>query len=110
MRKFLIIQLFILIGAVAAFASNPDYRGSRMPYPSITHQSTYPDSLTPVMINHVGRHGARYATSPSKIDNVISWLTKAETAGTISSKGEKMLLLAKHVKLLSDGRWGQLSR
>ena len=40
--------------------------GSAMPYPTPESSVSYPDSLTPVMINHVGRHGARYPSSASR--------------------------------------------
>ena len=38
--------------------------GTMMPYPAVAAAgNSTPDSLTAVMINHVGRHGSRYAAS-----------------------------------------------
>ncbi|MDE6489805.1 MAG: histidine phosphatase family protein [Muribaculaceae bacterium] len=68
----------------------------------------YPDSLTPVMMNHVGRHGARYATSSAKIKGVASILTRAKESGTITATGQRLLDLANKVIMLSDGKWGAL--
>ena len=44
----------------------PSLNGTMMPiqFPAMT--PAIPDSLTPVMINHIGRHGARYLTSENK--------------------------------------------
>ena len=40
-------------------------QGSLKPYPAPESLNQYPDSLTPVFINHVGRHGARYPAGPA---------------------------------------------
>lgn len=97
-----------MTGLCVSAASPADYRGSRATYPENPAILTYPDSLTPVMINHVGRHGARYATSPKKIRNVTDYLAKADSAGTITPEGKQLLRLARHVLTVSRGRWGQL--
>ena len=102
----LLIALLASIGSSAQ--SKIDYRGSRTPYAITVESSSYPDTLTPVMINHVGRHGARYATSPKKIRHVADALSKADSAGTITAKGRDMLRLTKLVLTMSEGRWGQL--
>lgn len=92
----------------ATHFSAEDCAGSRKPYPVPAQVYEYPDSLTPIMINHVGRHGARYATSASKIKGVADILTRAKEAGTITASGTRLLALANEVDRLSDGKWGAL--
>lgn len=92
----------------ATHFSAEDCAGSRKPYPAPTQVYEYPDSLTPVMINHVGRHGARYATSAAKIQGVAEILTRAKEAGTITQQGMRLLDLANEVNRLSEGKWGAL--
>ncbi|MDE6377618.1 MAG: hypothetical protein K2K72_02625, partial [Duncaniella sp.] len=47
-------------------------QGSAMPYPvsGATTQRTLPDSLTPVFVNHVGRHGARFLSSAKAVNEL----------------------------------------
>ena len=66
-----ILALVLAATAAAGFASDPmatrysmrQCQGSLTPYPDPTQEAVYPDSLVPVFINHVGRHGARYPAS-----------------------------------------------
>ena len=53
--------------------------GSARPYPVPAHTASYPDSLTPVMINHVGRHGARFPASPKQCNILLSALKSAQS-------------------------------
>ena len=66
---FFISSLAVLnasaVNPTATDYSFAEFDGSLMPYPEITSRVAYPDSLVPVMINHVGRHGARYPASAS---------------------------------------------
>ncbi|MDY3858321.1 MAG: hypothetical protein SO006_05615, partial [Muribaculaceae bacterium] len=66
-RLTLIFSIILAIGVLSAGAQDPtatNYSpaqcvGSHRPYPAPTELTAYPDTLTPVFINHVGRHGAR---------------------------------------------------
>ncbi len=83
-------------------------RGSGSPYPAPEARVALPDSLTLIMINHVGRHGSRYETSPRRANAVKKALNKAKKNGTLTPSGEKMLALTQRVINLSEGKWGQL--
>ena len=60
--------------------------GSLMPYPADIRPAEYPDSLVPVFINHVGRHGARFPASAANTNALTRVLEKADSLGTITKK------------------------
>jgi len=82
--------------------------GSLMPYPSGVQEEQYPDTLEAVFINHVGRHGARYPSSPTNCRQLKSALVKADSLGTITQMGRELLRLTNRVMRLSNGQWGAL--
>ena len=82
--------------------------GSALPYPAPEVTPSYPDSLQPVMINHVGRHGARFAASPKSISVIARALDTADSLGTITPAGRQLREIAAQVVHHTDGRWGQL--
>lgn len=106
----------ILAGAASLFASSPtdtDYsftqcEGSLTPYPAPTEQIEYPDSLTPVFINHVGRHGARYPASAANCLTLRRALEHADSLGTITQLGRQLRKLNDEVITASNNRWGAL--
>lgn len=112
------LSLAIFLGLSSSLAAvNPtatnysaeQCQGSAMPYPTPDPLLTaYPDSLTPVMINHVGRHGARYASSAKRSMKLKSMLLKADSAKTITKDGRSLLALVDKVISLSDKKWGAL--
>ncbi len=71
--------------------------------------SALPDSLTPVFINYVARHGARYLTSENKVKACEKWLSKAREAGTLTKEGKDFMRLLAGVREATDGQWGMLS-
>lgn len=113
-------KIFVLIGllaaAIAVRAADPmataysyaECRGSLMPYPAEVNPAVYPDSLVPVYINHVGRHGARYPASAANCMKLAKYLDKADSLGTITPAGRKLMRLNREVMARSDGRWGAL--
>lgn len=116
MRRIFLCLAAVFTLSIAAFANDPtatsypwaDCQGTAKPYPAPEHVTAYPDSLTPVMINHVGRHGARFPASAKKVNAMIGALEKARTAGTITPLGQKLLTLCKGVAAYVNGRWGAL--
>lgn len=106
----------ILAGAASLFASSPtdtDYsftqcEGSLTPYHAPTEQIEYPDSLTPVFINHVGRHGARYPASAANCLTLRRALEHADSLGTITQLGKQLQKLNEEVITASNNRWGAL--
>ncbi|MCM1050526.1 MAG: hypothetical protein NC349_01060 [Paenibacillus sp.] len=109
----LIIAIFCL-SAVASAQSTTRYsytecEGSSMPYPEIDMSlRAIPDSLVPVYVNHVGRHGARFMTSVKNIDELLKKLHKADSLGTITPEGRELAQLCKLVLKRTGGRWGAL--
>ncbi|MCC8117198.1 MAG: histidine phosphatase family protein [Bacteroidales bacterium] len=83
-------------------------QGSLMPYPAPSNIIAVPDSLTPLMINHVGRHGARYPASAKHYKTMLVALMRADSAKTITPLGRELMVLVKQVMALSDARWGAL--
>lgn len=82
-------------------------QGSLMPYPTPSAVET-PDSLEAVMINHVGRHGARYPASSKNTQTMLSALERADSLGTITTVGRELMALCRRVMAESAGRWGAL--
>lgn len=82
--------------------------GTLTPYVAPDHAYAYPDSLVPVFINHVGRHGARYPASSANTLKLARALAKADSLGTITPLGRKLKALTATVAEKSENRWGAL--
>ena len=115
MRKFftILIAVSATFGAGAADPMATTYtysecRGSLMPYPAEVNPAVYPDSLVPVYINHVGRHGARYPASAANTHKLARYLTRADSLGTITPAGRRLMRLNETVMARSEGQWGAL--
>lgn len=114
-RLFLASALALAASALYAGApTDTDYtyeqcEGSLTPYPSASRaEAVYPDSLVPVFVNHVGRHGARYPASAANNLTLKKALDRAAEAGTITPLGRKLAALNDRVIDLSTDRWGAL--
>lgn len=109
MKKFL-FNLLILTAAAASAAAQSfsldQCRGSRMPYPAPDSVEAVPDTLAPVMIYHVGRHGARFATSPDRFLRVEAALEARSS--DLTAAGRSLLDYARRAIDLTADRWGQL--
>lgn len=120
MKKLLFIAAAIISyiaptqTAIAADPTETHYsmeqcQGSAMPYPARTVKDlAYPDSLTPVYINHVGRHGARFLSSSKYTTSLSRILHRADSLRTISPAGKELLRLCDLVVARTGGRWGAL--
>ena len=82
--------------------------GSLTPYPSGVQEIETPDSLTPVYISHVGRHGSRYPASATHTMKMKVALMRADSIGTITPLGRDLLKLCDRIADASNGRWGAL--
>ena len=115
MRSLFSISLSLLI-AITSFAADPtatkyssaDCQGSLKPYTVPTKEYTYPDSLAPIFINHVGRHGSRFPASATYCKAMIDVLKNAKTQGTITARGKELLTLVESVMEKANGQWGAL--
>ena len=106
----LLLSIFIARGADPTDTSYSfqQCEGSAMPYPVPAESVTLPDSLTAGFINHVGRHGARFPSSPKNVTALIRELAKADSAKALTPAGEELLTMAKFVSETSRNRWGAL--
>ena len=59
----------------------PSLGGTMMPIRLPEEFPAAPDSLTPVFVNHIGRHGARFLSSEKKVGDLLSSLEAARTRG-----------------------------
>lgn len=115
LRKLLSLTA-VFLTAVTATGADPmatDYsmqqcEGSLTPYPTDIAPAEYPDSLVPVFINHVGRHGARYPASATNCLTLKRALEHADSIGSITPLGKRLKALNDKVIALSNNRWGAL--
>ncbi len=113
-----IFLAFLIIAATAFCVSAADptatsfsfekCRGTASLYPDIQQPASYPDSLTPVFINHLGRHGARFPASAKGIDRLAEALARAESESSITATGRKLNALIRSMKARVKGQWGAL--
>lgn len=114
-RRILFVLVVILsLPATAAkpYAELPScYSGSMMPYyfSGAEMQPVWPDSLTPVYVAHVARHGARYISSAKKLEKLQDAISKAASAGTLTKEGRRFDTLLKSVLAATGDQWGLLS-
>ncbi len=116
MRKIFLSVLGAAMSIAVACGQNPmatDYSmiecdGSLMPYPTDINPAVFPDTLKPVFINHVGRHGARFPASSANCLKLRKALAKADSLGTITPTGRQLAKLNDLVIKNSDNRWGAL--
>lgn len=102
--------------ALCVLAADPmatDYtmrqcEGSLTPYPTEINPAVFPDSLVPVYISHVGRHGSRYPASSANCLKLRDALQRADSAGTITPVGRQLAQLNDRIIALSENQWGAL--
>lgn len=108
------IIFLLMLGAAAlscvAFRPLPaEFDGSMSPYPlNVDEPRPWADSLTPIMVNYVGRHGARFLSSSKKVSALRHVLMQARQAGKLTADGEDMLALLARVDTATADRWGAL--
>lgn len=88
-----------------------DYAGS-MKLCSLGGEATHgiwPDSLQPVYIARVARHGARYISSKSKLEPLRRAIDDARREHKLTKTGERFALLLNEVDSLTGNHWGELS-
>lgn len=110
---FLAVAMTSVLCSYAADPTATEYswdecQGSSRPYPAPKEVVAHPDSLTPIMINHVGRHGARFAATPKHATTLMEALRDARDKGTITPRGKELLTLTEGVVNIIGGRWGAL--
>ena len=84
----------MLLLALAIQASAFTYKEGRStlgPYPTDRVVRTFPDSLTPVFVNHVSRHGSRYPAGSYFTLLMKRALDRADSLNTITPLGRRLL-------------------
>lgn len=125
MKRFFATILAAAIVAIGAYSISADKNtnelvgtgfpkeldGTMMPYDFSKCDTAVPwgDSLQPVYVNYVARHGARFLSSENKIDKLRKKLLKARSEGRLTDKGTAFLDLIHRVDSTTDGRWGALN-
>lgn len=116
MLRRLLIAISVFLSVVASGAKHYDllpsnFAGSMMPYDfSYTQtEAIWSDSLKPVYIARVARHGARYISSSKKLEKLQKAISKASAAGTLTKEGQKFSALLKSVENATGSQWGRLS-
>ncbi|MDE6296661.1 MAG: hypothetical protein K2L89_02345 [Muribaculaceae bacterium] len=116
MIKQILISLSLLFSLSSVSAQDQNVfpaclDGSMMPYDFSTVDSlpAIPDGYTPVHISYVARHGARYLSSPKKVEKIKKALTDACQNGNITVEGENFLFMIEDLCEYSKDRWGLLS-
>lgn len=115
LRKiFFTTVLLALICSLGALGAGSDLynarqcEGSLTPYPTNIASVAYPDTLNPVYISHVGRHGSRYPASAANTAKMRDALLQAREIGTITPLGKELLELTEVIISKSEGKWGAL--
>lgn len=120
MKKFVTLIQALIVSSLWVASAYPaesykvlpaELDGSMMPYDFADCEPTpsLPDSLTPVYVSYVARHGARYLSSSKKLKPVMDALDEAEKNGTLSDTGQAFLSLMQQVESANEGNWGDLS-
>jgi len=115
-KFFRFLTLFITLSTFSAVASDPtdtgysfeQCQGSWLPYPVPQAAIETPDSLTAVFINHVGRHGSRFPSSPNSTYTLMRALERADSIGTITPQGKELLAITRYVAERAHNYWGAL--
>lgn len=104
--------------ACTAFGASPtdthftmaQCEGSLTPYPLEVPDVVAPDTLMPVYLSHVGRHGSRYPASSATANLMRRTLMHADSIGTITPLGRQLLAVTDSVIAASTNRWGALDQ
>lgn len=89
----------------------PQLNGTMMPFDFSQCDTIVPwdSTMTPVFINYMARHGARFLSSEKKVDALRKELTKAKLEGYLSEKGMEFLRLLQEIDSVTNGDWGALN-
>ena len=105
----LILVSAALLSAAGTGARGTDFppaadNGTMQPIDLPERLEALPDSLTPVFVNHIGRHGARFLSSEKKVER----LAKALDTHPLTAQGRGMKEMLRRVIGATSGRWGAL--
>ncbi|MGM9869199.1 MAG: histidine phosphatase family protein [Sodaliphilus sp.] len=109
MKRIIFSLLILCVGMCLLANTTPQQcQGSLRPYPHVAQQEAAPDSLTPVMMVHVGRHGSRFPAGSYSANTMLKTLNKADSLHTLTPLGMNFKRLIENIIVRSIGRWGEL--
>ncbi len=108
MKRIAIILIALLSLPLLQSFTYQSGRASLSPYPDNAAIAAYPDSLTPIFINHVGRHGSRYPAGSYFTMMIKRALDTAEQEKTITPLGKDFKQVVEKVIAATGDNWGQL--
>lgn len=116
MKKLFTCSIAILSAIVSVFTVSaqsfpPQLNGTMMPYDFSQCDTVVPwdKDMSPVFINYMARHGARFLSSEKKVDTLQKELAKAKSEGYLSDIGEAFMNLIHRIDSVTDGNWGALN-
>lgn len=112
-RLTVLVSLFICTLSAPAQKHEPNSlpAGSMTPYDLTQDEGlamVAGDSLKPVMINYVARHGARFLSSQNKVSDLRAEMLKAKQYNSLTRQGSAFLQLLDNVENTTAQRWGAL--
>ncbi len=108
MKKLILPLLLLAVSLQAVAFTYKDGRASLAPYPTDRSVRVYPDTLHPVFVNLVARHGSRYPAGSLFTMMMKRALDRADSLRTITPLGKRLLGDVDRVIAATNGRWGQL--
>lgn len=99
---------------VAADPTATDYtftecQGTAIPYPTRTSETrAYPNTLTPIYLNHVGRHGSSFRSSKKHTAKLLQTPHRADSIGSITPMGRELISSCNLINNQTTSRWGAL--
>lgn len=116
MSRRILILIAVLLSLPVFAAKKPvvqpaNLSGSMMPidFSLMDTVPIWPDSLKPVYVARVARHGARYITSAKKLTKLKREIASASEKGSLTKEGRKFSVLLQKVEDITGSQWGRLS-
>ncbi|MFI3240280.1 MAG: hypothetical protein R3Y22_06800 [Bacteroidales bacterium] len=113
MKRLLFTIILVICGSGTIIGYDypaRDCQGSLKPYPIPTEEYVInPDTLTPIFINHLGRHGSRYQAGSYFTMVLYKHFQVADSLNSITPLGEQFKLVIEEVIDRTGNRWGALS-
>lgn len=112
----LITALFLSSASLSGLAQGAgslpaELDGSMMPYDfsAVDSLPVIPAGYEPVYVSYIARHGARYLSSPKKIEKISKALKEAEGSGNLTKEGMDFLAYISAIEKCTGDKWGLLS-
>jgi hypothetical protein len=110
LRTQLLIAIFIFFLVPASAQTKLLFAGTKTPYPTTEQQYTPPPTgFTPVFVNYVGRHGARFFTKAGSDVAVLDVLQKANKSNALTSLGKQLLAMTQRFITIQKGNYENIT-